>query len=80
MPNALRVGVPAGYIYKYLNWFFFVNIFAQKDTYRTEFVISELEIRTKTFVDWSMFCREVCIDYVYEHSEKLGGGGVWKNN
>ena len=30
----------------------------------------------RTITDWASFCREVAIDTVFEHSEKIGGKGV----
>lgn len=35
----------------------------------------ELQVSSKTVVDWSNFCREVCIGWVHDNSEKLGGEG-----
>ena len=40
------------------------------------FVHNEFRFSPKTLVDWASFCREVAIDVVFKHSEKIGGAGV----
>ena len=36
----------------------------------------ELDIASDTVVNWSNFCREVCLICLVDNSEKLGGNGV----
>ena len=35
----------------------------------------EFGFSSRTVVDWANFCREVAIDAVFKHSEKIGGPG-----
>ncbi|KAJ8980947.1 hypothetical protein NQ317_001210, partial [Molorchus minor] len=43
---------------------------------RVLFIARELKISTRTVVDWSNFCREVCIEWCSTHSnDKIGGPG-----
>ena len=39
-------------------------------------MVTELGVSTKTVVDWSSFCREVCMFWVEKCSQVLGGPGV----
>lgn len=39
------------------------------------FIMRELSITAHTYVDWASFCREVCIHWSENISEKLGGPG-----
>jgi len=43
---------------------------------RTMFICRELSISKKSVIDWSSFCREVCIFWLEQRSEILGGPGV----
>jgi len=43
---------------------------------RENFIRSELGISIRTVVDWSSFCREVCVYWLEKCSEVLGGPGV----
>ncbi|KAJ4425501.1 hypothetical protein ANN_27695 [Periplaneta americana] len=36
----------------------------------------EVEVSRHTVVDWSNFCREVRLDWVYEHRQAIGGPGT----
>lgn len=38
-------------------------------------MMEELQISSNTFVDWSSFCREVCMEWANGQSQKLGGPG-----
>ncbi|XP_031338637.1 uncharacterized protein LOC116167416 [Photinus pyralis] len=38
--------------------------------------MEELQVSSRTFVDWSSFCREVCMHYLTRRSVLLGGEGV----
>lgn len=39
-------------------------------------LLAEAEITHRTVVDWSNYCREVCLGWVYEHSRPIGGPGT----
>lgn len=41
-----------------------------------EFLRNELSLATRTVVDWSTACREICIHWAKSVSEKIGGEGV----
>lgn len=41
-----------------------------------EFLRNELSLATRTVVDWSTTCREICINWAKTNSEKIGGDGV----
>ena len=43
---------------------------------RQNFLITELGVSRHTVVDWSSFCREVCLYWLERSSEVLGGPGV----
>ncbi|XP_031328992.1 uncharacterized protein LOC116160016 [Photinus pyralis] len=43
---------------------------------KKRFVMEELQVSSRTFVDGSSFCREVCMDYLTRRSVLLGGEGV----
>jgi len=43
---------------------------------RTYFITRELSVSKKTVIDWSSFCREVCIFWLEQRSEVLGGPQV----
>lgn len=40
---------------------------------RQEFLVKEMQISAHTVVDWSSFCREVCINWAERNSSVLGG-------
>lgn len=52
----------------------FVFLYLQK-CFSYEFVKFELKISDKTICDWSSFCREVLISWVFDHTKKIGGSG-----
>ena len=35
-----------------------------------------MEISDKTVVNWSSFCREVCVDWVFRNRRQIGGPGT----
>ena len=37
---------------------------------------AEFNFSSNTKVDWSSFCREVCIEYMINNPEKIGGKNV----
>lgn len=41
-----------------------------------EFLRNELSLATRTVVDWSTTCREICIHWAKSNSDKIGGDGV----
>lgn len=41
-----------------------------------EFLRNELSLATRTVVDWSTACREICVHWAKSVSEKIGGDGV----
>jgi transposase-like protein len=43
---------------------------------RHKLIMLELHVSPHTVVDWSSFCREVCVYWLHERSEVLGGPGV----
>ncbi|XP_031346116.1 uncharacterized protein LOC116172974 [Photinus pyralis] len=43
---------------------------------KKRFIMEELQVSSRTFVDWSSLCREVCMDYLTRRSVLLGGEGV----
>ena len=43
---------------------------------RGAFIESELSISTHSVIDWSSFCREVCVLWLEQRCEVLGGTGV----
>ncbi|KAK5642740.1 hypothetical protein RI129_008907 [Pyrocoelia pectoralis] len=43
---------------------------------RQLFLMEQLQISSNTFITWSSFCREVCINYLTRNSMVLGGEGV----
>lgn len=43
---------------------------------RTAFIMKELGMSSTTVVDWSSFCREVCIHWCHKMNQKIGGVGV----
>jgi len=43
---------------------------------RTYFITRELSLSKKTVINWSSFCREVCIFWLEQRSEVLGGQDV----
>jgi transposase-like protein len=43
---------------------------------RQQFIMNEIRVASNTVVDWSSFCREVCMYWLEERSEVLGGHGV----
>ena len=43
---------------------------------RTLLIERELSVSRRTVVDWSNFCREVCVFWLETRSELLGGNGV----
>ena len=52
-------------LYTYIWWSKIPQIHAKK----------EFGFSSRTVVDWANFCREVAIDAVFKHSEKIGGPG-----
>ena len=53
----------------------FTNMWLTLSSPRQKVIVDELEISPVTFVDWSSFCRGVCMEWATQHSEKLGGPG-----
>lgn len=53
--------------------FQFVRLYLLLNPPREEFVMYELEISSRTFVDWSNFVRETLIDWCDDHISQLGG-------
>lgn len=43
---------------------------------RTVLIQKELKITPVTVVDWSSFCREICINWCFQNKVKIGGVGV----
>ncbi|GBM51364.1 hypothetical protein AVEN_110814-1 [Araneus ventricosus] len=43
---------------------------------KTKFILEQLDITNKTAIDWTSFCREVCLDILICQSDKIGGPGV----
>lgn len=43
---------------------------------RHQIILNELKITHHSLVDWSSFCREVCIDWATARSRPIGGPGV----
>jgi len=43
---------------------------------RQQFIMREVGVSTQTVVDWSSFCREVCVYWLERQSPVLGGQGV----
>ncbi|KAJ8927607.1 hypothetical protein NQ314_019915 [Rhamnusium bicolor] len=50
----------------------FNRLWAQSQTY----IEHELQLSSSTVVDWSNFCREVCIGCIVDASECIGGPGI----
>lgn len=42
---------------------------------RQKFIMRELKCCDRTVVDWSSYCREVCVQWSLDHSQRLGGPG-----
>ena len=60
--------LPLGTILKFC--YFWVN------RIESNFIKYELQIGSdNTVVDWKNFCREVCVEYLFRSSEKIGGPG-----
>lgn len=57
------------------NVFYFCAIWLMLPYPRQNFIIEELKCSSMTVVDWSSFCREVCINYGQRNSQKIGGHG-----
>ncbi|CAL1675648.1 unnamed protein product [Lasius platythorax] len=53
----------------------FVAYFLHIRPPRYTFLERELEISDRTIVNWSGFCRELCIQWMKSHSEMIGGEG-----
>ena len=53
----------------------FTNMWLILSSSRQKLITEELDISSRTFVDWSSFCREVCMEWAAERSHKLGGPG-----
>jgi len=43
---------------------------------RQQFIMREVGVSAQTVVDWSSFCREVCVYWLERRSQVLGGPGV----
>lgn len=54
---------------------YFVVLWLRLPFPRQNFIMRELHCSSKTVVDWSSFCRELCVQWVVEHSDKIGGIG-----
>lgn len=55
---------------------YFVVLWLRIGFPRQRFVMRELQCNSHTVVDWSSFCREVCIQWVLNNSEKIGVGKI----
>ena len=54
----------------------FTNMWLTLSSPRQKLIMEELNINSNTFVDWSSFCREVCMEWAAQNSQKLGGPGI----
>lgn len=60
-------------VYKVFNfvYFYFLNPHS-----RCKVLCDQLNIGSNTFVDWSSFVREVCVEWTIKNSEQIGGQGI----
>ncbi|EFN74509.1 hypothetical protein EAG_13603, partial [Camponotus floridanus] len=54
----------------------FIGYFLMIRPPRQTFLMDELNIRSETVVNWSNFCRELCLDWLEDNNEMIGGEGV----
>ena len=56
--------------------FRFMMMWLQTNASREELIFNNVGISKQTIVDWSMFCREVCIYACHSSTVRLGGEGI----